>query len=191
MRSERGARVPVDDAHRKALEMRTRFERPTPIPVGISFVAILLLTAMGIEAVAPSIPDSRARIPNENGPVGPAAVSAGPGDIRTLSSRTALAPVQAETDRRDRGRCPECGVVESMRRTEQSGGMGAKDNVDLDRTEAAFGSAAAGNAIAERGYAITVRIRDGSRTIFNEASPRNWRPGSRVIVIGRANASSD
>jgi hypothetical protein len=161
------------------------------MPIGIGFVAILLLTAMGIMAVAHSIPASRARIPNENGPVGPEVVSAGPGGVHTLYSRTALAPVQAETDRRDRARCPECGVVESMRRTEQSGGMGATDAVDLDRTERAFRSAAAGNAIAERGYAITVRFRDGSRTVFNEVSPRSWRPGSRVIVIGRANTSSD
>jgi hypothetical protein len=33
------------------------------------------------------------------------------------------------------------------------------------------------------GYEITVRFRDGKLMVFNEATPRTWRPGSSVIVI--------
>jgi hypothetical protein len=40
-----------------------------------------------------------------------------------------------------------------------------------------------------RDYETTVRFRDGSTAVFNEATPRTWRTGGRVIVIGGSNAS--
>jgi hypothetical protein len=40
-----------------------------------------------------------------------------------------------------------------------------------------------------RSYEITVRLADGSRRVIDHASPANWRPGERVIVIDGANPS--
>lgn len=57
-------------------------------------------------------------------------------------------------------RCSGCGVVESIRE------MVAADN----------------NATS-KSYAITVRFRDGTKTVFNEATPRDWHAGERVLVI--------
>ena len=61
-------------------------------------------------------------------------------------------------------RCDECGVIESMRRV-----------------------AAAGNLPAV--YEITVRMRDGSIRVNSEASPANWRPGERIILIAGGSQS--
>lgn len=49
----------------------------------------------------------------------------------------------------------------------------------------------AANAKVVEGYAITVRFRDGSRTVFHEVTPRTWGLGSRVIVIGGVNPSAN
>jgi hypothetical protein len=53
------------------------------------------------------------------------------------------------------------------------------------------GSAIAARAITERDYEITVRFRDGSTTVFNEANARRWQLGNGVMVIGRSKASNN
>jgi len=58
-------------------------------------------------------------------------------------------------------RCPGCGVVESMRQTGPPGDTGMLAS-----------------------FEVTVRFRDGSRVVYSEASPRTWRVGTRVIVLG-------
>jgi hypothetical protein len=40
-------------------------------------------------------------------------------------------------------------------------------------------------------FELTVRFRDGTTAVFHEATPRSWRPGDRVMVIGRAIAMND
>jgi hypothetical protein len=52
-------------------------------------------------------------------------------------------------------RCPECGVIESVR-----------------------------EIAPDRLYVVTVRFRDGTTTMFDAANPRTWRLGSPVSVIG-------
>ena len=42
-----------------------------------------------------------------------------------------------------------------------------------------------------RQIGVTIRFRDGSTMVLNEADPRTWRLGTRVIVIGRSSASND
>src|SRR5437762_10808836 len=46
------------------------------------------------------------------------------------------------------------------------------------------------SAVTGNAYEITVRFRDGSTTVFNEATPLAWRLGRQVIVGGVSNASS-
>ncbi|HEX2459760.1 MAG TPA: hypothetical protein VHJ58_06390 [Vicinamibacterales bacterium] len=38
-------------------------------------------------------------------------------------------------------------------------------------------------AISARRYEVTIRFRDGSRWVFNEATPRTWRSGTAVKII--------
>jgi hypothetical protein len=66
-----------------------------------------------------------------------------------------LAAARGTISARARAHCSGCGVIQSMRQIERS-----------------------------RGYETTVRFRDGHTAVFNETTPRTWRTGGRVIVIG-------
>ena len=59
---------------------------------------------------------------------------------------------------RRKGKCTECGIVESSRLT-QSGGTRAV-------------------------YEITVRLSDRSTRVFSDSDAAKWRPGERIILIG-------
>jgi hypothetical protein len=126
----------------------------------IAVISIFLLAASAIVAVVRAIPASYASIPNER------------------ASEHAVVPSGLEdtyvNDPRNRAWCPECGFVESIRHIESPRG--------------ASGSAIAASALTGKDYEITIRFRDGSTTVFNEATPRTWRLGSRVIVIAGSNA---
>jgi hypothetical protein len=69
-----------------------------------------------------------------------------------------LAVARGTISPRARARCPGCGVIQSMRQIERS-----------------------------RDYETTVRFRDGHTAVLNETTPRTWRTGGRVIVIGGLN----
>jgi len=93
-----------------------------------------------------------------------------PKDHATL---TELSPMPAQpagatgsagvvSDTPTRTTCAECGVIESVREIDTRGEQAAEST---------------------RSYEITIRFRDGSRRVFNEATPRTWRSGTRVMVI--------
>ena len=63
-----------------------------------------------------------------------------------------------------------------------------QDTADVKAVEGGSGGAVAVSAVEVRLYEITVRFRDGSTTVLDEASPRTWQLGNRVIVIGRSSA---
>jgi hypothetical protein len=141
----------------------------------IAGVSVCLLAASGTVAIIRSIPASYASIPHERAPPEHGAVPSGAEDANPNDPRARLAVTRDTINRQNRAWCHECGVVESMRQIAGSGG--------------ASGSTIAASAITAKTYEITVRFRDGSTTVFSEASPRAWRLGSGVIVIGRPNAS--
>lgn len=58
-------------------------------------------------------------------------------------------------------RCPDCGVVESMR--------------DVAGTQ------------TEPGREITIRLQDGSMRVITDANPAKWRQGERVSIIPGTN----
>jgi hypothetical protein len=153
-----------------------------------------VLAASGIGAIVRSIPTSYANIPNEDAPLKRGAAPSGYENGPAINPQP-LAEAQDTINRRNRVRCPACGIVESMRKIERPGDVGGQYTADIRVARAltggASGSAIAANAITGRGYEITVRFRDGSTTVLNEASPRTWPLGSRVIVIGRSSASSN
>jgi outer membrane lipoprotein SlyB len=160
----------------------------------IAGISICLLAAAGIGAIVRSIPASYANIPNEDAPLKRGAASSGSENERAINQQP-LAEARDTINRRNRAQCRTCGVVESMRKIERQGDVGGHHTADIKVaggvTGGAFGSAIAANAITGKGYEITVRFRDGSTTVLNEASPRTWPLGSRVMVIGRSMASSN
>jgi hypothetical protein len=158
--------------------MRTHFERPAPVPMRIGVIAVCLLAALGLAAIARAIPTSYAGIPvaAQSGQ----RASAGGGD----DAQALLVPATPPIDGRKQARCPECGVIESIRMFERSSAAGGQSTAAIKVSEGESGGAIAAHAVAGKGYETTVRLRDGSTAVFNEATPRAWRPGSRVMVIG-------
>ena len=105
------------------------------------------------------------------------------GDILALDQ---TAPVPTTSEARAKPRCPECGVIVSMREIEVR---------NEDTGPGATGGAVAGNqdetrVKSTRSHEITVRLADGSSRVFNDASPARWRSGERVIVIDGADPSN-
>ena len=164
------------------------------MPLWIAGISICVLAASGIVAIARSIAASYAGIPNEDVPRKRGAAPSG-SDSGPAINPQSLAEAEDTITRRNRARCPACGVVESMRKIERQGDGGGQYTADVkiarSVTGGASGSAIAANATTGKGYEITVRFRDGSTTVLNEASPRTWPLGSRVMVIGRSSASSN
>ena len=164
------------------------------MPLWIAGISICVLAASGIAAIVRSIPASYASIPNDDAPLKRGAAPSGSEDWRAKNLQPQLAEARDTINRRNRASCPACGVVESMRKIERPGDIGGQ-YVDIKGARSVAGGVS-GNAIAAndltgKGYEITVRFRDGSTTVLNEASPRTWPLGSRVMVIGRSNASSN
>ena len=156
--------------------MRTHFQRPARAALWIAGTFIGLFAVLGVAAIAPSVPAARDAMSGGDPPAAARAAADRTDDARTGAPEARAGAARVAAAASVRARCPECGVVESIR---QIGRDGADD-----------GAVAADDAAAN-GYEITVRLRDGSRTVFSEASPGTWRLGSRVLVIVRDVAAKD
>ncbi|OGA35269.1 MAG: hypothetical protein A3F75_01780 [Betaproteobacteria bacterium RIFCSPLOWO2_12_FULL_64_23] len=94
----------------------------------------------------------------------------------------AAAPAIAAPDTRVR-RCAECGVIESMREIkapQEKTGIDASGGI-------AAGSRGVIGATPLRIYEITIRLRDGSMRVIQDAKPATWRRGEPVTVIAGVN----
>lgn len=159
---------------------------------GISICLLAcLLAASGVVAIVRSIPASYASIPDERAPSKHRAVTSEPIDAYLKDSRSELAGAQATINRRNRASCPECGVVDSVRRIERSGGASRQDTLDVKVVTRGSGGAIASSAVGEKSYEVTIRFPDGATIVLNESGPRTWGLGTRVMVIGRSSASND
>jgi hypothetical protein len=191
--------VPCGNARRVGVEMRTPFQRSARAPFWVAGIVACLLAVLGAIAIVRPIPALYANASRDTAAVLPAraSVSAGSGeshDARAAIPEADLATTSIAGNRRTRASCPDCGVIESIRQSGRAGNAGRKGRNDLEAAiaEARPGSDASGaGGDAGIGYEITVRFRDGSRTVLSEASPRAWHAGSRVIVISRADAAND
>ncbi len=148
---------------------------PIRLSVWIAASSICLLLVSGVVAISRLIPASYADVPQAS----------------TLAKQPpALTQVTVDRGNR-RMACRECGVIESMRRREHVGDIGRLETLEgksaRDVPGGPSGSASAANSSVAKNYEFTVRFRDGSTAIFTETSPRVWRLGSRVMVIGRSN----
>ncbi|MCC7327857.1 MAG: hypothetical protein IT521_13765 [Burkholderiales bacterium] len=142
----------------------------------IGGVSIGLLAASGIVASVNSFPVTYVVTADEVNAHGDRDLSAGRNEAQVGRAQARDAQAPAAATRRSQFRCPECGVVKSVRPIERAGEAAA------DATTAA--------GVMETTYEVTVRLRDGSTMVFNAVGPHGWRPGSRIIVIAGAEAPS-
>jgi len=159
----------------------------------IAGISICLLAGSGIVAIVRSIPASYANIPTDRAPW----YGTAPSGVEDALADRPLAGLSVAKPAINRGRrawCPECGVVESMREIEPPRAVIGQHDVEVkfagDGSVGVSGSTIAADATTTKSYEIRVRFRDGSTTVFNEASPRTWRLGSRVMVIKHTRASN-
>lgn len=76
-------------------------------------------------------------------------------------------------------RCAECGVIESVREIkapQEKTGIDASGGI-------AAGSRGLSRARPLRIYEITIRLRDGTMRVIQDAKPATWRHGEPVTII--------
>lgn len=161
-----------------------RLKLPARPPIWLIAVCFCSLAVWGSVAILRSIPASYANIPAERAVSGRAALSNAGADAHDNDTQSQLA-VAPPTSKRVT--CSACGVVASIREIARPEVAGRQD-VKLARRVS--GGAIVASAVGGKSYEITVRFRDGSTALFNEAGTRTWRIGSRVILIGPSIASN-
>jgi len=72
-------------------------------------------------------------------------------------------------------RCPECGVIVSIREIAATPSTGSAAAEDPDAVTAPAGR-----------FEYTVRLQGGAQRLIIDANSNRWRPGERVIVIDGA-----
>lgn len=157
-----------------------RLKLPSRPPMWLVAVSFCSLSAWGSLAILRSIPASYANIPAEGAVSGRAALSNAGADAHDNDTQSHLA-VAPPTSKRVT--CSACGVVASIREIARPEVVGRQDVKLAQRVSGA-------SAVGGKSYEITVRFRDGSTAVFNEAGTRTWRIGSRVILIGPSIASN-
>ncbi len=80
------------------------------------------------------------------------------------------------------GKCMECGIIESKREVWTDGDRAAEMTDVVELARPAHGKARDHDHMV-RSFVVTVRMKDGARRQFVDATSANWRPGERVIVI--------
>jgi hypothetical protein len=158
-------------------------------PVWIAGISVCLLAASGIVATFRSIPASYAGIPDKVTAAEHAAPADAAAEARASDPQSPLA-VTPTISRRSLASCSECGVVASIREIKRSEVLGRQDTMEVKVAGRVSGGAIVAKPTTGKSYEITVRFRDGSTTVFNEAGSRTWRLGARVIMIGRSIASN-
>lgn len=94
-------------------------------------------------------------------------------------------PERAVDGIRARPKCPGCGVIVSMREVDLQGEASSQNAAGGVLTE----NSKEAQLTSARSHEITIRMADGSSRVINHASPANWRPGERVVVIDSASPS--
>jgi hypothetical protein len=138
----------------------------------IAGLLICLLTPLGMVVIGRSIPASYASIPDKGTSFRNAPAVIGAEDAYQHVPQVHRSVARGTAAPTNQARCPGCGVIQSIREVRLASDVGVASTTPATS------------------YEMTIRFRDGSTKVFNEASPRNWKTGNRVIMIGRANASS-
>jgi len=110
----------------------------------------------------------------------------GPGSSEDSGDMLEPDHVLVTGEARARPRCPECGVIVSVRQIERR----TEDNGPGAAAGAAPGNGDELQVTTNWTYEITVRMSDGSSRVVEDANPAEWRTGERLIVIGGVKPSS-
>ncbi len=180
------------------MKKQTRGSSPIHPLAWIAGIAVIVFSAVGIAAFMGWIPTSM-------GNSGSGAMTEAP--AAGANAKTAPARIASSTPAHTSKRCADCGVIESVRSIESKGegsGLGAVGGAvvggvlghqvgggrgkDVMTVVCAVGGAMAGNEVEKRakstqGYAVTVRLDDGTTHVFNQTSAPNWRVGDRVRIV--------
>lgn len=170
-------------------QIRSQLALPARMPPWVAGIFATLLVASGTVPIIRALSPSYAGIPTDRAPSAQRADPRRSGDIHGKDGLPEVAAAGTVTARRSGMRCAECGVIVSMRRLVRSDDAGA--TLGGSASGGTAGQPMPADGANMPGYEFTVRFRDGSVLVFNEATPRTWRPGSRVIVIGRGPASTE
>lgn len=169
------------------------FARFASLPTRIGGIALGLMVAAGSFAIAGSTRGSGAIDDTDPHP-GHAADAPRSGEAGAWDLQGSAPAAPAAIRPRQWPRCPECGVVESVRRAEGAAGADGQAIASDGSRAIAHGSASESAFDANDGagevYEVSVRLRDGTTTTFTTATPRIWRQGSQVNVIGGSDGSS-
>jgi hypothetical protein len=139
------------------MHKRRQVDRSPHLPIWIANVATTLLCTAGIASFMAWVPTASGN-PDKDTSLSERSpksdqVAAATGDLASTSV-TSHTPTRAT--------CAGCGVVELVREIDIRGDHAVEST---------------------RRYELTIRFQDGSTRVFNEATPRTWRPGARVMVI--------
>jgi len=137
--------------------VRTQVDQSPHLLMWIASVAATLLCTAGIAAFMAWMPTAISN-PEDHA----ALTELSPMPAQPAGAKADKASADVVSDTPTRTRCAECGVIESVREIVTRGEHAAEST---------------------RSYETTIRFRDGSRRVFNEATPRTWRSGTRVMVI--------
>jgi len=89
-----------------------------------------------------------------------------------------------------RAPCTECGTIASIREVASAADVGRQEQSEARRDHGvaivqSTRTTAPSTADAPL-YEVTVRFRDGRKSVFVEPGPPTWRVGSRIVVIDGA-----
>jgi len=139
------------------MNKRTQVDRSPHLPIWIANAATTLLCAAGIASFIAWLPTASGE-PDEDTFLSERSLQS----VNAAAATGDLASVSVASHTPTRATCAGCGVVELVREIDTRGDHAVEST---------------------RSYELTIRFQDGSTRVFNEATPRTWRPGARVMVI--------
>jgi hypothetical protein len=139
------------------MNKRTQVDRSLHLPIWIANAATTLLCAAGIASFMAWVPTASGN-PDKDTSLS----ERSPKSDQAAAAIGDLASTSVASHTPTRATCAGCGVVELVREIDTRGDHAVEST---------------------RSYELTIRFQDGSTRVFNEATPRTWRPGARVMVI--------
>jgi hypothetical protein len=157
--------------------MNTQTDKSDSLVPTIAVIAVMLFGIVGIARIAGWLPNSMfdfSNVPSIE-VLSKAAVDSMASDDRPY----------APSDAPSKARCPECGVIVSMREIGVNVPSVGHDAVSQTLANAGAEPGESG----ARGYEFSVRLSGGARRVIIAPNRARWRVGERVIIIDGINAS--
>jgi hypothetical protein len=201
-------RMNIVDLHPLRTRVRTQLgnelrQRPARVAVALAYFALAVATAVIGVALPKGVAagdrmEIAMRLPDEE------ALRASEGEAKTPP------PIEEVGKPQGKASCAECGIIESVQRidtrieftswcdaaeiarTQNSGGAFGRDfRGDRESLHETVAAAIASNLhstkdVVTTRHRIVVRLRNGKRQVFDEATPRTVHVGDRIVLIAGA-----